>query len=62
MRSEREILSCTMNPAQRPDFVVSRRGMKWASGDPVEVTDEDPNSFIHIECSGLGLGINCVGP
>jgi hypothetical protein len=23
------------------DFVVSRRGMKWASGDPVEVTDED---------------------
>jgi hypothetical protein len=23
------------------DFVVSRRGMKWVSGDPVEVTDED---------------------
>jgi hypothetical protein len=23
------------------DFVVSRRGMKWMSGDPVEVTDED---------------------
>jgi hypothetical protein len=21
--------------------VVSRRGMKWVSGDPVEVTDED---------------------
>jgi hypothetical protein len=23
------------------DFVISRGGMKWASGDPVEVTDED---------------------
>jgi hypothetical protein len=23
------------------DFVISRRGMKWVSGDPVEVTDED---------------------
>ena len=23
------------------DFVVSRRGMKWVSGDPVEVTDEE---------------------
>jgi hypothetical protein len=23
------------------DFVVSRRGMKWVSGDPKEVTDED---------------------
>jgi hypothetical protein len=23
------------------DFVVSRRGMKWVSGDRVEVTDED---------------------
>ena len=23
------------------DFVVSRRGMKWVSGDPLEVTDED---------------------
>ena len=23
------------------DFMVSRRGMKWVSGDPVEVTDED---------------------
>jgi hypothetical protein len=23
------------------DFVVSRRGMKWVTGDPVEVTDED---------------------
>lgn len=23
------------------DFVVSRRGMKWVSGDPVDVTDED---------------------
>jgi len=23
------------------DFVVSRRGMKWVSGDPSEVTDED---------------------
>ena len=23
------------------DFVVSRRGMKWVSGDPAEVTDED---------------------
>ena len=23
------------------DFVVSRRGMKWVSGDPMEVTDED---------------------
>ena len=23
------------------DFVVSRRGMKWVSGDPEEVTDED---------------------
>ena len=23
------------------DFVVSRSGMKWVSGDPVEVTDED---------------------
>jgi len=23
------------------DFVVSRRGMKWVNGDPVEVTDED---------------------
>ena len=23
------------------DFVVSRRGMKWVSGDPVEVTDQD---------------------
>jgi hypothetical protein len=23
------------------DFVVSPRGMKWVSGDPVEVSDED---------------------
>ena len=23
------------------DFVISRHGMKWASGVPVEVTDED---------------------
>ena len=23
------------------DFVVSRRGMKWVSGDPVELTDKD---------------------
>ena len=23
------------------DFVVTRRGMKWVSGEPVEVTDED---------------------
>ena len=23
------------------NFVVSRRGMKWVSGDPKEVTDED---------------------
>jgi hypothetical protein len=23
------------------DFVVSRRGMKWAIGDPKEITDED---------------------
>ena len=23
------------------DFVVSRRGMKWVSGDPIEVTDQD---------------------
>jgi hypothetical protein len=23
------------------DFVVSRRGMKWASGDPVQITDDD---------------------
>ena len=23
------------------DFVVSRRGMKWVSGDPADVTDED---------------------
>jgi hypothetical protein len=28
------------------DFVVSRREMKWVSGDSVEVTDEDLNSFI----------------
>ena len=28
------------------DFVVSRRGMKWVSGDPVELTDEDLN-LIH---------------
>jgi hypothetical protein len=27
--------------SSRADFVVSRRGMKWVSGDPVEVTDED---------------------
>jgi hypothetical protein len=32
------------------DFVVSRRGMKWASGDPVEVTDEDLN-LIHTTLS-----------
>jgi hypothetical protein len=23
------------------DFVVSRGGMKWVGGDPVQVTDED---------------------
>ena len=23
------------------DFVVTRRGMKWATGEPVEMTDED---------------------
>ena len=23
------------------DFVVSRRGMRWASGDPKEISDED---------------------
>jgi hypothetical protein len=29
------------------DFVVSRRGMKWVSGDRVQVTDEDLK-LIHI--------------
>jgi hypothetical protein len=32
------------------DFVVSRRGMKWVSGDPVEVTDEDLK-LIHAKLS-----------
>src|ERR1700690_1130633 len=37
----RPTASCTMNPAQRQISWVPRRGMKWVSGDPVEVTDED---------------------
>jgi hypothetical protein len=32
------------------DFVVSRRGMKWVSGDPVEVPNEDLQ-FIHTTLS-----------
>jgi hypothetical protein len=41
------------------DFVVSRRGMKWVSGDPVDVTDEGSQTHSYnIECLGPGSGIN----
>jgi hypothetical protein len=42
--------------------VVSRRGMKWVSGDPVEVADEDLKTHPHnIECLGSRSGINYGG-
>jgi hypothetical protein len=36
----RELVVC-YESTSAVDFVVSRGGMKWVSGDPKEVTDED---------------------